>query len=212
MITPYDTPAPPATAGEILTVVTRHEDSGSVWVQAADGRERWVPDNTAEALRCGVVFAPGLVVLAAPDGAVGQVAGDVAFPNGMAITPDGGTLIVAESYASRLTAYDIGPDGGLGRRRVWAETPGDHPDGICIDAECAVWYADVGSQHCVRVREGGAVLATVSLDRGAFACALSRGHDPRLFVVGQNFGGPEPAQPSGRVVAFPAPVPGAGKP
>jgi len=95
---------------------------------------------------------------------------------------------------------------------VWAETPGDHPDGICIDAEGAVWYADVGNQHCVRVREGGEVLATVKLDRGAFACALSRGQDPRLFVVGQNFGGPEQVQPSGRVVVFPAPAPGAGKP
>jgi sugar lactone lactonase YvrE len=160
----------------------------------------------------GGEFAPGLVVLAAPDGTVRQVAGDLAFPNGMAITPDGGTLIVAESYASRLTAYDIGADGGLGNRRVWAETPGDHPDGICIDAEGAVWYADVGNQHCVRVREGGKVLATVNLDRGAFACALSRGQDPHLFVVGQNFGGPEQVQPSGRVVAFPAPAPGAGKP
>lgn len=160
----------------------------------------------------GGEFAPGLVVLATPDGNVRMVAGDVAFPNGMAITPDGGTLIVAESYANQLTAYDITPDHGLTSRRVWAETPGDHPDGICIDADCAVWYADVGNQHCVRVREGGTVLATVDLDRGAFACALSRGQDPRLFVVSQNFGAPEPAQPSGRVVAFPAPAPGAGKP
>ena len=103
-------------------------------------------------------------------------------------------------------------DGGLGNRRVWAETPGDHPDGICMDAEGAVWYADVGNQHCVRVREGGEVLATVDLDRGAFACALSRGGNPRLFVVGQTYGGPESPQPSGRVVAFPAPAPGAGRP
>jgi sugar lactone lactonase YvrE len=95
---------------------------------------------------------------------------------------------------------------------VWAQTPGDHPDGICIEAEGALWYADVGNQHCVRVREGGEVLATVDLDRGAFACALSRGQDPLLFVVGQHFGGPDPARPSGRVVAFPAPAPGAGKP
>jgi sugar lactone lactonase YvrE len=160
----------------------------------------------------GGEFAPGLVVLATPDGNVRQVAGDVAFPNGMAITPDGGTLIVAESYANRLTAFGIGADGGLGSRRVWAQTPGDHPDGICIDAESAVWYADVANQHCVRVREGGEVLGTVSLDRGAFACALSRGQDPQLFVVGQNYGGPGPAQPSGQVVAFPAPAPGAGKP
>jgi len=160
----------------------------------------------------GGEFAPGLVALVTPDGEVGRVAGDLAFPNGMAITPDGGTLIVAESYGNRLTAYDISRDGSLVGRRVWAETPGDHPDGICLDAEGAVWYADVGNRHCVRVCEGGEVLATVGLDRGAFACALSREENPRLFVVGQIYGGPESAQPSGRVVAFPAPAPGAGRP
>jgi sugar lactone lactonase YvrE len=160
----------------------------------------------------GGQFAPGLVVLVTPDGHVRRAAGDLAFPNGMAITPDGGTLIVAESYASRLTAYDIGSDGSLGNRRVWADTPGDHPDGICLDAEGAVWYADVGNQRCVRVRERGEVLATVGLDRGAFACALSRGEDPRLFVVGQIYRGPGSPQPSGQVVAFPAPAPGAGRP
>jgi len=160
----------------------------------------------------GGEFAPGLVVLATPDGNVRQVADDLAFPNGMAITPDGGTLIVAESYGNRLTAYDIRSDGGLAGRRVWADTPGDHPDGICLDADGAVWYADVGNQHCVRVREGGTVLGTVGWDRGAFACALSRGEDPRLFVVGQIYGGPESPQPSGRIVAFPAPAPGAGRP
>lgn len=160
----------------------------------------------------GGEFAPGLVVFVAPDGGVRPVADGLAFPNGMAITPDGGTLIVAESYGNRLTAYDIGADGGLGNRRVWAQTPGDHPDGICLDAEGAVWYADVGNKHCVRVREGGEILATADLDRGAFACALSRGETPRLFVVGQNYGGPQPPQPSGRVVAVPAPAPGAGRP
>jgi sugar lactone lactonase YvrE len=160
----------------------------------------------------GGEFAPGLVVLVTPEGNVDRVADDLAFPNGMAISSDGATLIVAESYANRLTAYDIGSDGGLSNRRVWAETPGDHPDGICMDAEGAVWYADVGNQHCVRVREGGEVLATVGLDRGAFACALSRGEDPHLFVVCQTWGGPESPQPSGRVVAVPAPAPGAGRP
>jgi sugar lactone lactonase YvrE len=160
----------------------------------------------------GGEYAPGLIVLVTADGAVGRVADDLAFPNGMAITPDGQTLIVAESYAERLTAYDVDADGDLSNRRVWAETPGDHPDGICIDAGGAVWYADVGNRHCVRVRKGGQVLATVDLDRGAFACALSRGTDPRLFVVSQTWGGPESPEPSGRVVAFPAPAPGAGKP
>ena len=160
----------------------------------------------------GGQFAPGLVVRVTPDGNVTKVADDLAFPNGMAISPDGATLIVAESYADRLTGYDIGSDGGLSNRRIWAETPGDHPDGICMDAEGAVWYADVASQHCVRVREGGQVLGTVQLDRGAFACALSRGQNPRLFVVAQTWGGPGSPEPSGQVVAFPAPAPGAGRP
>ena len=171
----------------------------------------------------GGEFAPGLVVLVTPEGTVTEVAGDLAFPNGMAISPDGATLIVAESYANCLTGYRIGSDGSLSDRRVWAQTPGDHPDGICVDAEGAVWYADVGSKHCVRVREGGEVLATVETDRGAFACVLSRGTaaaepGPRLFVVTQDWGGAEslasggqPA-PSGQVVAFPAPAPGAGRP
>jgi sugar lactone lactonase YvrE len=160
----------------------------------------------------GGQFAPGLVVRVTPDGEVGQVADGLAFPNGMAITPDGGTLIVAESYGNQLTAYDISRDGSLGGRRVWAQTPGDHPDGICLDAEGAVWYADVGNQHCVRVREGGEVLATADLDRGAFACALSREENPRLFIVAQTYGGAESPQPTGRIVAFPAPAPGAGRP
>ena len=81
-----------------------------------------------------------------------------------------------------------------------------------MDADGAVWYADVGNKHCVRVRQGGEVLGTVDLDRGAFACALSRADNPRLFVVGQNYGGPESPQPSGQIMAFPAPAPGAGRP
>ena len=158
--------------------------------------------------------APGSVVLVTPAGAVRKVADDLAFPNGMAITADGETLIVAESYGNRLTAYDIGQTGDLTRRRTWAEVGGDHPDGICIDADGAVWYADVGNRHCVRVREGGEVLDTVELDRGAFACILSRGdQQPQLYVVCQEWGGTEPPpEPTGQIVAFPAPAPGAGKP
>ncbi|MFI9407295.1 SMP-30/gluconolactonase/LRE family protein [Nocardia sp. NPDC052316] len=156
-------------------------------------------------------FSPGSMVRVTPDGSVRQVADGLAFPNGMAITADGATLIVAESYADQLTAYDIAADASLGGRRVWARTPGDHPDGICVDADGALWYADVGNRRCVRVREGGEVLAIVELDRGAFACALSRGADPKLYVVGQNWGG-DSSEPTGQVVAFPAPAPGAGRP
>ncbi len=155
---------------------------------------------------------PGLVVLVTPAGQVRLVADDLAFPNGMAITADGGTLIVAESHANRLTAFDISAAGDLDRRREWAATAGDHPDGICVDAEGAIWYADVATGRCVRVREGGELLASVKLNRGAFACALSRDDQPRLYVVGQRWGGPQAAEPTGQVVVFPAPAPGAGKP
>jgi sugar lactone lactonase YvrE len=156
--------------------------------------------------------APGLIALVTPDGRTRGVADDLAFPNGMAITPDGATLIVAESYGNRLTAFEIGDDGELAGRRVWANVGDDHPDGICVDAEGAVWYADVGNKHCVRVREGGDILGTVDLDRGAFSCTLSRGGDPKLYVVGQEFGGSQAAEPTGQVVVFPAPRAGAGKP
>lgn len=161
----------------------------------------------------GGEFAPGFVVLVTPDGNVDPVAEGLAFPNGMAVTADNSTLIVAESYAEQLTAFEIAMDGTLTDRRVWAATTGDHPDGICLDTTGAVWYADVGNKRCVRVREGGEMLATVDLDRGAFACALSRGRDPELYVVGQDWGGsPSVGDATGQVVRFAAPAPGAGYP
>jgi sugar lactone lactonase YvrE len=135
----------------------------------------------------------------------------------MAITPDNRTLIVAESWAEQLTAFDIGEDGALSGRRVWAATPGGHPDGICLDADGAVWYADVGNAHCVRVREGGEVLATVALDRGAFACMLG-GQDGRsLFMLAAEWRGFEHADKAiadrtGQVLVVDAPSPRAGWP
>jgi sugar lactone lactonase YvrE len=155
---------------------------------------------------------PGFVVRVAADGSVRRAADDLAFPNGMAITADGATLLVAESHGNQITAYDIGADGALAARRVWANTGDDHPDGICLDADGAVWYADVGNRHCVRIREGGEILATVELDRGAFACILSRDDQPRLYVIAQQWGGAPSAEPTGQVVAYPVPAPGAGKP
>ncbi len=92
-----------------------------------------------------------MVVLVKPDGSVTPVADGLAFPNGMAVTADNATLIVAESYAELLTAFDIADDGTLSNRRTWAATPGDHPDGICLDGDGATWYADVSNRHCVRV-------------------------------------------------------------
>jgi sugar lactone lactonase YvrE len=160
---------------------------------------------------------PGIIALVAPDGSVRQVADAIAFPNGMAITPDNSTLIVAESYANRLTAFDIAADGGLSNRRVWAELGDGVPDGICLDADHAVWYADVPNQHCVRVREGGAVLQRIDLDRGCFACALG-GEDGRtLFILAAEWRGIEEvdeaiASRPGQVLTVRAPAPHAGWP
>ena len=117
----------------------------------------------------------------------------------------------------RLTAFDIADDGTLSNRRVWAETPGDHPDGICIDGDGAVWYADVGGQHCVRIREGGEVLQTAQLDRGAFACMLGGPERRTLFILAAEWGGFEHvpelvAKRTGQVLALEAPAPGVGWP
>jgi sugar lactone lactonase YvrE len=112
---------------------------------------------------------PGIIALIKADLSARQVADGIAFLNGMAVTPDNTTLIIAESHGKRLTAFDIGADGSLWNRRVWAD-PGDGvPDGICLDAEGCVWYADVPNKRCVRVREGGEVIQTINLDRGCFA-------------------------------------------
>jgi sugar lactone lactonase YvrE len=128
-------------------------------------------------------FAPGFIALVSPDGKARQVAEGLAFPNGMAITPDNSTLIVAESWGSVLTAYDIAPDGDLSNRRVWAELDGAAPDGICIDAEGAVWFAEVPGRRCVRVAEGGEVLQTIACELGCFACMLGGPNGTTLFVT-----------------------------
>jgi sugar lactone lactonase YvrE len=133
--------------------------------------------------------APGFIALVTPDGTSRVVAQDLAFPNGMAVSPDNSTLIVAESHRNQLTAFAIGVDGGLSGRWVWADLGSGAPDGICIDAEGAVWYADVPNKHCVRVREGGEVAQTVELDRGAFACMLGGDDGTTLFIVAANWAG-----------------------
>jgi sugar lactone lactonase YvrE len=128
-------------------------------------------------------FAPGFIALVSPDGKARQVAEGLAFPNGMAITPDNSTLIVAESWGGVLTGYDIAPDGDLSNRRVWAELDGAAPDGICIDAEGAVWFAEVPGRRCVRVAEGGEVLQTIACELGCFACMLGGPNGTTLFVT-----------------------------
>jgi sugar lactone lactonase YvrE len=157
----------------------------------------------------------GIIALVHPDGSVRQVADDIVFGNGMAITEDGSTLIVAESWARRLSAFDIARDGGLSNRRVWADLGDSPPDGICTDAEGAVWYADVPNKRCTRVHEGGGVLQTIELDRGCFACALGGTDRRMLFMVVREWRGPETMadeERTGQILTAQAPAPGAGWP
>ena len=160
---------------------------------------------------------PGIIALVTADRSARQVADGIAFPNGMAITPDNQTLIIAESHGKRLTAFDIAGDGSLSNRRVWADLGGGVPDGICIDADNAVWYADVPNKCCVRVREGGEVLQTINLDRGCFACMLGGTRKRTLFLIVTEWRGmdniPDVAQArTGQVLTIEVPAPGVGWP
>ncbi|MDH5674993.1 MAG: SMP-30/gluconolactonase/LRE family protein [Myxococcales bacterium] len=125
---------------------------------------------------------PASLILVRPDGSVQEAATDLMFPNGVVVSPDGNTLIVAETFAQRLTAFDVAADGSLSGRRLFAELPGRAPDGICLDREGGVWVADARGSACVRVREGGAVTDIINTERGCFACALGGDDGRTLFL------------------------------
>jgi len=217
--------------GRMLIVSSRegkvlvHDADGSLTTYADLGRPGWndiVVDGRGDCYvngagfdpMAGEEFRPGCVVLVDPTGDVVEVAGDLAFPNGMAVTPDNGTLIVADSYRHQLVAFDIEAAGTLSSRRTWADLGDGAPDGICIDADGAVWYADVPNRACVRVAQGGSILETVEVDRGAFACALGGPDGRTLCVVTAEWRGmSELVDPgSGQVLTIEVDVPGAGWP
>lgn len=181
---------------------------GNVYVNGSDLDLLGFFAGTAE-------FVPGVIALVTPDGAVRQVAGDVEFGNGMAVTPDGRTLIVADSFARTLLAFDIEADGGLANRRVWAADLS--PDGICIDADGAVWtsaesFRD-GEKDCVRVAEGGKILDRIPLDRSAFALMLGGDDGRTLFVMEAVWKPQDPwGARTGQVLTARAPAAGAGWP
>ncbi|HLZ56832.1 MAG TPA: SMP-30/gluconolactonase/LRE family protein [Ktedonosporobacter sp.] len=202
--------------GELVTHADLRGSAGLGWNEiVVDGRGNIYLNGGTFDFRAGEQVATGIIALVTPDGSVRQVADGLAFPNGMAVTPDNRTLIIAESFANRLTAFDIDAAGGLANRRVWAELPGGAPDGICLDAEGAVWYADVPNKQCVRVREGGEVLQTVKLDRGCFACMLGGKNKQTLFMMAAEWRGPEnmtDQERTGQVLTVEAPAPGVGWP
>ena len=182
----------------------------------ADGRGNIYVNGAGFNPMAGEAFRPGGVSHVSPDGSVRPVADDIAFPNGMAVTADNATLIVADSYRHQLVGFDIAADGGLSGRRVWADLGEAAPDGICVDAENAVWYAEVPGRRCARVAEGGEELATVPLDRGGFACVLGGAEGTTLFITAAEWRGMTDAQMvtpgSGQVVTVPVDVPAAGWP
>ena len=149
-----------------------------------------------------------------PDGSVHLAAADMHFPNGSAITPDGATLIVAETLAMQLTAFDIRADGSLANRRVWAPVGMRAPDGICLDADGNAWVANALAPECVLFAPGGEVLATVATSQNCYACMLGGADGRDLFMVtaGSSDHSEASAARSGRIEMTRAPSPGAGWP
>jgi sugar lactone lactonase YvrE len=217
--------------GRLLTTgdeVRRHERDGSVVTLAGQPANEIVVDGRGNIYINGADFdfaggappKPGYIKLITPDGELRQVADGIQFPNGMVITPDNRTLIISESFAGRLTAFDVGPSGGLSNRRVFAE--GVAPDGITLDAEGAVWVQTGFS--VARVAEGGRVLERVDLAEGRAPFALMLGGPGRrtLFILTAEWrladdhvvnldrlaNGPR----TGQILTLPVAVPGAGRP
>jgi sugar lactone lactonase YvrE len=177
-----------------------------------DSRGNAYVNNIGFDLMGGEEPKPGLIAVVTPDGEARRVGDGLAFPNGMVVTPDDSTLIVAESYEGNLTAFDIDPDGGLSNRRVWADL-GEGGDGICMDEEGAIWTPRF--QRCSRVREGGGVLDEIELDRFCFACMLGGDDGRTLFLNVAEWNGPEGIfnEPrTGQVLAYDAPAAHAGRP
>jgi sugar lactone lactonase YvrE len=149
-----------------------------------------------------------------PDGTVTRAADDLSFPNGTVITPDGRTLIVAETLAHRLTAFDVAADGALSNRRLFAPLEGCFPDGICLDAEGAVWVADARTPRVLRVLESGSIERTISTGaRFAFACMLGDDDRRTLYLCTSTGSGPAMADKrDGAIERVRVDVPGAGLP
>jgi sugar lactone lactonase YvrE len=215
------------TGKELLRVepdgsLVRHADLSGItelgWNElVVDGRGNVYVNSIAFEFIAGKPPTSGILALITPDGAARQVAGDLAFPNGMVVTPDNSTLIISESFAGRLTAFDIAADGSLSGRRVWAEGLG--PDGICMDSEGAVWVQtpDTPEGAVVRIREGGEVLERIEHDRSIFATMLGGPARTALFLLANEWRGINRVDEAlsartGQILITEAPAPGAGWP
>jgi len=177
-----------------------------------DAHGRAYVGNFGFDLHSGGEPRPAELIRVEPDGSAVVEDDDVMFPNGTVITPDGGTLIVGESFGGRLTAFDIGSDGSLSNKRLWAKLPERAvPDGICLDEQGGIWSASPSTNDCIRQLEGGEVTHRITLDRGAFACMI--GGD-NLYILTSSSSDPEQcrANRDARVEVFAAPYASAGWP
>lgn len=201
-----------AADGSLATYADLSGLADHLWNEVVvDGRDNAYVNNIGFDFTGGEP-APGTIALVTPDSSARQVADGLWFPNGMAVSPDNATLVVAESYANKLTAFDIAADGSLSNRRSWADLGDGVPDGICLDADGAIWYGDVPHKRAVRVIEGGAVLDTIELDRGCFACVLGGTDGRTLFLVTREWNGASGMTDetrTGQILTVEAPAPGA---
>jgi sugar lactone lactonase YvrE len=179
-----------------------------------DARGRAFVGNFGFDLDAGAKPCPTELIRVDPDGRAVRAAGELRFPNGSVITPDGATLIVGESFGNCLTAFAIAADGSLSGRREWAKLENATPDGICLDAESAIWVASPLSNEVLRVREGGEVTQRIPVGRPAIACMLGGPDRRTLFVLSaDSFRADEAlSKRSARVEVARVDVPGAGFP
>lgn len=201
-------PAGLAVAADLAGVATFHCND-----MVVDAQGRAYVGNFGFDLHAQAKPAPADLALVHPDGRVEVAAKELRFPNGTVITPDGRTLVVGESFGACLTAFDVAEDGSLSNRREWARLERAVPDGICLDAEDAIWVASpIG--HCVlRVREGGEVTHRIPIEHEAFACMLGGPERRHLLICTAATSDPKESHTrSGRIEVVEVEVPGAGLP
>jgi sugar lactone lactonase YvrE len=179
-----------------------------------DGRGNAYVGNFGFDMEKGTPPAPADVALVRPDGTVEVAAAGLQFPNGSVVTPDGSTLIIGESMGARYRAFAIAEDGTLDEGRIWAEVPGQGPDGCALDADGAIWMADAFGAGCFRVAEGGEILDSVVASQPVFACALGGAEGRTLHLItSPGFGeATTSGKGRGRVEVVEVDVPGAGWP
>jgi len=203
--------------GDVLTKVADLSGlaTGPCNDMVVDGQGRAYVGNFGFDRHKGEAERTAVLIRVDPDGSVHQAADGLMFPNGAVITPDGKRFIIGETVGKRLTSFDIGADGGLSNRRLFAQFDDVFPDGICLDEEGGIWVADPRGHRVVRAMEGRGIVQTIAVpdDRNAFACMLGGADRRTLYVCTSTGSGPGmAAKQDGRIEMIRVDVPGAGLP